>query len=74
MQEAGFSKDEMKEKREREETKEIVKEIVEKIRKKDKEERRKRIEESRYNDSYKNVVTEELPKYLRGRKRKKRES
>jgi len=71
MQETGISKGEKKEKREREETKEIVKEIVEKIRKKDKEERRKRIEESRYNDSYKNVVTEELPKYLRGRKRKK---
>ncbi|XP_020294889.1 vicilin-like seed storage protein At2g18540 [Pseudomyrmex gracilis] len=35
------------------------------------EERRKRIEESRYNDSYKKVITEELPEYLRGRKRKK---
>jgi len=71
IQEAGISKDEIKERREREETKEIVKEIVEKISKKDKEERRKRIEESKYNESYKNVVTEELPKYLRGRKRKK---
>jgi len=71
IREVGMSKDEIKEKREREETKEIVKEIIEKIRKKDKEERRKRIEESRYNDSYKNVRTEELPEYLRGKKRKK---
>jgi len=48
-----------------------VKEIIEKIRKKNKGERRKRIKKSRYNNSYKNVITSKLlPEYLKGKKKR----
>jgi len=50
-----------------------VQQIVEIIKKKDKEERRKKIEESRY-VSYKKAVTEGTPAYLRGKKNKKERS
>lgn len=38
---------------------------------KEKEERQKLIKESRYNSMYKDITTEELPKYLRRKKKGK---
>lgn len=66
-----INKEELREKRENVEAKEIVQEIMERIGKKEKEERRRKIEESKYNEIYKNIRTEELPAYLRGRRGKK---
>lgn len=43
----------------------IVKEIMERL------ERRKKIEGSKYNNIYKEIVAEELPEYLRERKKGK---
>lgn len=50
---------------------EVIKTILEKIEVKEKEERRRKLEESRYNRTYKNVVTENMPKYLSGRRKRK---
>lgn len=44
---------------------------MERIDKKEKEKRRIKIEKSKYNKIYKNIMTEELPAYLRGRRGKK---
>lgn len=50
---------------------EIVETILEKIWTKEKEETKKKIEESRYNNYYKEIWTVNLPDYLQGRKKKK---
>lgn len=50
---------------------EIVQKIIERIKAKEKEERRKRIEESKYNEVYKYIITEKKPEYLRGKKKKR---
>lgn len=49
---------------------EIVQKIIERIKAKEKEERRKRIEESKYNEVYKYIITEKKPEYLRGKKKR----
>lgn len=50
---------------------EIVQKIIERIKAKEKEERRKRIENSKYNEVYKYIITEKKPEYLRGKKKKR---
>lgn len=59
----GMEKEELKKKRE-EGNQEIVKIILKKIWRKKKEERQKKINESRYNNMCKDIITEDLPKYL----------
>lgn len=49
----------------------VVWKIMEEIKEKEKEDKRKEIEESKYNKVYKYIVTEEKPEYLRGKKEKK---
>lgn len=66
----GIEKEEIKKKKE-EGNEEIVKTVLEKIWVKEKEERQKLIRESRYNSMYKDITTEELPKYLRRKKKGK---
>lgn len=45
--------------------------IVERSERKEKEERRRKIEETRYNGLYKEIITENIPEYLRGRRKRK---
>lgn len=52
-------------------TKELIETIAERSERKEKEERRKKIGETRYNGLYKEVITENLPEYLRGRRKRK---
>ena len=54
-----------------EEAEKIVQKIMEDERRREGEERKKRIEESKYNIHYKDIRTEKLQEYLRGRRRKK---
>lgn len=65
-----MEKEEIKRKRE-EGNQEIVKMILEKIWRKEKEERQKKINESKYNSMYKDIITENLPKYLQGKRKRK---
>lgn len=44
--------------------------ILERIYREEKEERHKKIDESRYNNNYKKIITEEIPKYLEGKKKR----
>jgi len=44
---------------------------MEKVERKEKGERQRKINESKYNETYKNILTEELPKYLKGRRKRK---
>lgn len=50
---------------------EIAQKITERIEEQGKEERKRKTEESRYNDTYKKIRTEEMPKYLKSKKGKK---
>ncbi|XP_043587999.1 vicilin-like seed storage protein At2g18540 [Bombus pyrosoma] len=50
-----------------EQEKMTVDKIIEERRKREAEERRKRIRESKYNKHYRKIAKEELPKYLEGR-------
>lgn len=45
--------------------------ILERIYREEKEERHKKIDEFRYNNNYKKIITEEIPKYLEGKKKRK---
>lgn len=45
--------------------------VMEKIQGKEQEERKKKVGKSKYNDTYKNIVTEEFPEYLKRKKKKK---
>lgn len=47
---------------------EIAQKITERIEEQRKEERKRKTEESRYNDTYKKIKTEEMVKYLKGKK------
>ncbi|XP_077278957.1 uncharacterized protein LOC143906639 [Temnothorax americanus] len=49
---------------------EAVGNLVKRKEEREKEERQIKIKESRYNSSYKEILTEELPKYLLGKKKK----
>ena len=71
LEETEISKEELKEKREKKETKKIVQEMMERMARKEEQVRRKRIEESKYNEIYKNIIIEETPEYLRGKRSKK---
>jgi len=46
----------------------------EKVQRKEKSERQRKINDSKYNETYKNILTEELPKYLKGRRKRKNRS
>jgi len=63
-------KEELEKKREEGET-EISEKIMERIEEREKEERKRKTEESRYNDIYKKIRTEGLPNYLKGKKSKR---
>lgn len=71
LEEAGISNEEWNEKREKEETKKIAREIKERIERKEEQVRRKKIEDSKYNETYKNIMTEGTPLYLKGKRNKK---
>lgn len=51
---------------------EIVNTVLTKIWRKEKEGRRKKIKESKYNKIYEDIITEDLPKYLQGKMKKDR--
>lgn len=53
---------------------ELMKIVLERNESKEKEERRRKIEEARYNRNYKNVITENLPRYLTERRKRKERS
>lgn len=53
---------------------EIAQKITERIEEQRTEEKKRKTEESRYNDTYKKIRTEEMPKYLKGKKSKKDKS
>jgi hypothetical protein len=67
---AGMEKDQLKREMEAED-REAAENFVKRIEEKEKEERQIKINESRYNSNYKEILTEELPKYLLGKKKKK---
>lgn len=67
----GIDKEEMKCGRERG-NQEIVNTVLTKIWRKEKEGRRKKIKESKYNNIYEDIITEDLPKYLQGKMKKDR--
>ncbi|XP_029175923.1 nucleolar protein 58-like [Nylanderia fulva] len=71
LEETEIRKEELKEKRKKEETKKIVQKMMEEIARKEEQIRRKGIDESKYNEIYKNIMTEETPTYLRGKRNKK---
>lgn len=66
-----ISKEEREGMRENMEANEITKRMMERLERKEKEKRGKSINESKYNEHYKNIRTEEKPGYLRGRRKKK---
>jgi len=53
------------------ENQEMLETILESIERREKEERRQKVNESRYNSYYKMIITEKIPKYLEGRKKGK---
>ena len=71
LEKAEANREEIRRMREEEEVEKIVREMLERIRRKEEDERRKKIEEFKYNTKYKDVMTEEMPRYLQGRKKKK---
>ena len=71
MEKWKISKEELRELREMEGAEEITQKIMDGERRREGEERKKRIEESKYNIHYKDIRTEKLPEYLRGRRKKK---
>ncbi|XP_071572662.1 uncharacterized protein [Temnothorax nylanderi] len=66
-----LTKNGLEERRKREEPERITREMMKGIERMEKEERRKKIGESRYNEYYRSIITEGVPKYLQGRKKKK---
>lgn len=64
---AGLGKEEVT-RRGEEEGRKLVKEIVNGVERKEKEERRAKIENSRYNELYKKIQMDGMPEYLKGRR------
>lgn len=50
---------------------EIIQTVLERIWRKEKEERQKKIGESRYNNRYREIIKENPPKYLQGKRKRK---
>lgn len=73
IEKAGLGKEEVT-RRGEEEGRKLVKEIVNGVERKEKEERRAKIENSRYNELYKKIQTDGMPEYLKGRRGKKERS
>jgi len=65
------SEESRKKMREEGETMELVRLMIGDVKKREREERIRKIKESKYNDGYKEIRTEKNPGYLRGRRRKK---
>lgn len=65
-----MDKKKLKKKREEGEA-EISEKTMKRIEERGKEERNRKTEESRYNDIYKKIKTDAIPKYLKGKKSKK---
>lgn len=70
LEKKGWSKEDIVQRRRKQRTKETVKNIIKELKKKE-EKRRKKIEELQYNSEYKNIWTQKIPKYLRGKRGKK---
>lgn len=70
---AGLSREEVARKG-KERGGKLVKEIVDGVRRKEKEERKAKIENSKYNEIYKKIQTDGIPEYLKGRRGKKERS
>lgn len=70
LEEIDIDKKKLKKKREEGEA-EISEKTMERIEERGKEERSRKTEESRYNDIYKKIKTDAVPKYLKGKKSKK---
>jgi len=67
---AGISKEQIRNERVAG-NQEMLETILESIKRKEKEERRQKVNESKYNSYYKMIITEKSLKYLEGRKKKK---
>jgi len=70
LERAGTNKEQIRNEREAG-NQEMSETILKSIERKKKEERRQKVNESRYNSYYKMIMTERIPKYLEGRKKKK---
>jgi len=70
LEKAGMNKEQLKEGMEVD-AQETLKDIMEKIERKEKSKMQRKINDSKYNETYKNILTEELPKYLKGRRKRK---
>jgi len=70
LERAGISKAQMRNEREAGNV-EMLQTFLERTERREKEERRQRVNESRYNNYYKRIITEGIPKYLEGRKKGK---
>lgn len=64
-----MNKEELRKIEEEEKIKEIVREIMERLNRKETEERRKKIEESKYNNIYKEIMLEDVPGYPQGKEK-----
>lgn len=67
---AGIEREQLRREMEAEDQ-EATENFVKRIEKREREERRIKINESKYNRKYKEMLTEELPRYLLGKKKKK---
>lgn len=71
LERSGISKEERERMREEKGGEEVGRELIERIERREKEERWKKINESKSNEIYKEIFTEERPRYLKGRRKKK---
>jgi len=65
LERAGISKEQIRNERVTG-NQEMLETILESIERREKEERRQKVNESRYNSYYKMIITEKIPKYLEG--------
>jgi len=65
------SEESRRKRREEGETMELIRLMIGDVKKREREERVRKIRESKYNDVYKEIRTEKIPGYLRGRRKKK---
>lgn len=71
MEKAGVNKEQLRNARETGDQN-IVENLINKIKRNEKKEKQRKINKSRYNNIYKNVMTEDVPKYLNVRNSKDR--
>lgn len=70
MEKAGVNKEQLRNARETDQN--VVENLINKIKRNEKKEKQRKINKSRYNNIYKDVMTEDAPKYLNVRNSKDR--